>query len=720
MRGETPMAHITKRKQIFLYVAPFPALALFKVWASWGLLLPGAAAMLAYCGFILFLAHRWDRPSYLDWAATAYFALATASLIAWPEAAGPIFADFAVTGIYLCLFCAAFVPPLLGMAPFTHHYARKYTPPAVWNHPIFLRINLLMTYVWAGLFLLCVLLSLYPSVVTRALIPLGMILGVGLPFNLRFPDYYLRRLGLPPLAEQQRALDEGASQRPRSSASLPTGAREAIAGMPAAFNSEAASDLSAVIGFAVSGAESFEAFLHIQDGRCRLEESPSRRPDLLIRTPSHVWLAIARGEMSGREAFMRQDYTAEGDLGLLLRMNQLFGGRSDPGESSSERPETPAAISPQPPAGSGQDRTSGRAKEAVMKVLAINSSPRGDGMSKTEMMLTAMVKGMRDAGAQVEVVNLRQKRVLNCIGCYTCWTKTPGLCVHKDDMSQEIFPRWLEADLAVYATPLYHYTMNAAMKAVIERTLPALQPFFERRDGRTHHPVRHSPPKVVVLSVAGFPEMAVFDQLSRYAKFLFRKSLLAEIYRPAAELLAQGPYEKQRNELLAAVETAGGEIVHSSAVSQETLGRITQPLGDPETFAKVGDLMWKTCIREGITPKEFRERGMVPRPDSVESFMLIMPMGFDPQAAGDLMAVIQFVFSGEVQGTCHFLIADGRMEAKAGPVLKPDLLIESPFEIWMDIMTGKADGQQMFMQQKYTVSGDLSLLLRMRVLFGKK
>jgi predicted lipid carrier protein YhbT len=38
----------------------------------------------------------------------------------------------------------------------------------------------------------------------------------------------------------------------------------------------------------------------------------------------------------------------------------------------------------------------------------------------------------------------------------------------------------------------------------------------------------------------------------------------------------------------------------------------------------------------------------------------------------------------------------------------------------MDIMTRKADGQQMFMEQKYTVSGDLSLLLRMNQLFGKK
>jgi putative sterol carrier protein len=54
-----------------------------------------------------------------------------------------------------------------------------------------------------------------------------------------------------------------------------------------------------------------------------------------------------------------------------------------------------------------------------------------------------------------------------------------------------------------------------------------------------------------------------------------------------------------------------------------------------------------------------------------------------------------------------------------GTAEKPDLTIESPFEVWMDIMTGKADGQQMFMEQQYRVDGDLSLLMRMNQIFGK-
>ena len=45
-----------------------------------------------------------------------------------------------------------------------------------------------------------------------------------------------------------------------------------------------------------------------------------------------------------------------------------------------------------------------------MKILALNSSPRGGGQSKTEMMLNYLVEGMRDAGAAVEIVNLREKK----------------------------------------------------------------------------------------------------------------------------------------------------------------------------------------------------------------------------------------------------------------------------------------------------------------------
>jgi len=348
-----------------------------------------------------------------------------------------------------------------------------------------------------------------------------------------------------------------------------------------------------------------------------------------------------------------------------------------------------------------------------MKILSINSSPRTGGESKTELMLNYLVEGMQEAGAEVEVVNLREKKIKYCIGCFTCWTKTPGNCIHKDDMTKELFPKWLKSDLVVYATPLYHYTVNAEMKAFIERTLPVLEPFFEQRDNRTVHPLRQTPPDAVVLSVAGFLEMSVFDQLSNYVQLLFGRNrrLLAEIYRPAAEMLSR--IEDKKEEVFEATIQAGRELVTSRQVSTETLNQIQQPIIDFQTFAQMGNLFWKTCISEGVSPKEFREKNMIPRPDSIESFMLVFPFGLNSEAVGDRKMSLQFNFSGEVTGSCYFIIEKGNISPKEGSKENPDITVETPFEIWMDIITGKADGQQMFMEQKYTVTGDLSLMIQL-------
>jgi multimeric flavodoxin WrbA/putative sterol carrier protein len=337
-------------------------------------------------------------------------------------------------------------------------------------------------------------------------------------------------------------------------------------------------------------------------------------------------------------------------------------------------------------------------------------------------MLKHLVDGMQEAGAAVETVHLREKTIRNCAGCFTCWTKTPGICLHKDDMTKALFPKWLEADLVVYATPLYHYHMNAAMKTFIERTLPALEPFFREEENRTHHPLRYKHPRVLFLSVAGFPEDEIFDQLSAWVQFVYGRAgaVVAEIYRPAAESMVNPYFRDKVNDIYAATAQAGREIVASMQVRPQTMKRIKQVIAeDKAMFHKIGNLFWKTCIAEGVTPKEFAKKGLIPRPDSIESFMMILAMGFNAEAAGDTSATFQFNFNGETQASCHFDIRDGKLEAKKGAAENASLTINSPFELWMDIMAGKADGQQMFMEQKYTVDGDLNLLLRMNEFFGK-
>jgi multimeric flavodoxin WrbA len=356
-----------------------------------------------------------------------------------------------------------------------------------------------------------------------------------------------------------------------------------------------------------------------------------------------------------------------------------------------------------------------------MKVLALNSSARTGGQSKTELMLGHLVEGMRQAGAEVEVVNLRQKKIKVCVGCFTCMTKTPGQCIQKDDMTKELFPKWLESDVCVYATPLFHHTVNATMKIFIERTFPICEPFLIKQGDRWDHPLRHKPPGAVILSVCGFPAMSAFGGLTHYVNFLFEKEgrIWAEIYRPGAEAMVY--YAEKLDEILEATKQAGGELVESRKVSPETLARIQQPVGDEiMDFTEMANCMWRTCIAEGITPKEFEKKGMIPRPDTLKAFMILLSVGFNPEGAGDARVVLQFDFTGSVEGACHFTIADRTIKAEAGPAEKADLIVKTPFELWMDIQSGKADGGQMLMEGKYKAEGDMDLLLNIEKFFARQ
>jgi putative sterol carrier protein len=100
--------------------------------------------------------------------------------------------------------------------------------------------------------------------------------------------------------------------------------RDIIAGMALVFNPKAAGDLQAVVQFDVRGKEPGRYYLRIAEGKCAALEGAYPDPTLTIHTPSEVWLRISQGELNGALALMTGKYTIKGDLGLLMRFNQLF------------------------------------------------------------------------------------------------------------------------------------------------------------------------------------------------------------------------------------------------------------------------------------------------------------------------------------------------------------------------------------------------------------
>jgi multimeric flavodoxin WrbA/putative sterol carrier protein len=112
--------------------------------------------------------------------------------------------------------------------------------------------------------------------------------------------------------------------QPESPGNEPTTAREILEMMPRALNPEAAAGLTAIYQFEVSGSENFTAHLVIADQKATFMDGPADKPNLIIKTPADVWLAISRGELDGSQAFLSGQFRIKGDLGLLVKLKTLF------------------------------------------------------------------------------------------------------------------------------------------------------------------------------------------------------------------------------------------------------------------------------------------------------------------------------------------------------------------------------------------------------------
>ena len=101
-----------------------------------------------------------------------------------------------------------------------------------------------------------------------------------------------------------------------------------------------------------------------------------------------------------------------------------------------------------------------------MKILVLNGSPTPNG--NTIALANAFKEGAESKGHEVNIVNVAHKKVNGCLACNYCHNASKGMCVQKDDM-QEIYPLIQEADMIVFASPIYYFIMSAQLEAVIHR-----------------------------------------------------------------------------------------------------------------------------------------------------------------------------------------------------------------------------------------------------------
>ena len=100
------------------------------------------------------------------------------------------------------------------------------------------------------------------------------------------------------------------------------------------------------------------------------------------------------------------------------------------------------------------------------KVLILSGSPRKDGNS--DILCNEFMRGAAESGNEVEKIRVAEKKIGFCTGCYAC--RNTGVCAIKDDMD-EVMQKLIDADVIVLASPVYFYSIDAQLKALIDRTV---------------------------------------------------------------------------------------------------------------------------------------------------------------------------------------------------------------------------------------------------------
>lgn len=227
-----------------------------------------------------------------------------------------------------------------------------------------------------------------------------------------------------------------------------------------------------------------------------------------------------------------------------------------------------------------------------MKIIAINGSHSGK-RGYTHFLIEKLFTGAKNAGADCEEVILAQLTINMCKACGVCNTEKHLLkCIFdgKDDVAM-IFDKMREADIIVYATPIYVFNMSGLMKVFLDR-INATGNYNEFRLSNSglffHHISKdiYSKPFVTLICHDNFENetsKSVRTYFETFSRFMDAPQV-GVIVRRSGKVTGYGKNpekEKQYPKILEsykAIEKAGSELANNGKISGKTQRTASQDI----------------------------------------------------------------------------------------------------------------------------------------------
>lgn len=222
-----------------------------------------------------------------------------------------------------------------------------------------------------------------------------------------------------------------------------------------------------------------------------------------------------------------------------------------------------------------------------MKILVLNGSPKKK--SDTMRLTSSFLEGMnKEKKHEIEIINLIEKDIKPCLGCFECWKNNNGKCIQQDDQ-EEIMAKYQEADMIIWSFPLYSYAMPSHVKAVVDRLIPFNKMTMKEVNGHIVHVPRVDlrDKKLLFISGCGFPN---FDGNFDGLKIMIENKFGADaetIFVSEAPMLNEKEAEPLVKPLLAKFVSAGEYYSKNLSLSKEIKKDLETPMLPKETYIKI-------------------------------------------------------------------------------------------------------------------------------------
>lgn len=348
-----------------------------------------------------------------------------------------------------------------------------------------------------------------------------------------------------------------------------------------------------------------------------------------------------------------------------------------------------------------------------MKILVINGSPKGE-KSNSFQVAKAFLKGINEgnAGNEVEICHLSDKKIGHCLGCFGCWKKTPGICVLKDDMAQ-ILKRVIEADLILYSFPLYYFSLPGLLKNYFDRLLPLALPFMEENTsgiGHGAHAARYdlSKQKIVAISTCGFyTAEGNYEAVKDMLNYVYGKGNYFSLFVGQGELFSIPELQERTSAYLTSVQLAGKEYITEGKISKNTLQILDEHLYPKDVYETMADASWGVKKEGGEKVSE------------ALSFTRQMAALYNKESFDGKETLLEINYTD--RGEKYYLkLGKSGCEVLLEAPFPPTTTILTPFDVWKDIASRKIRGDEALMKGLYRVEGDFDLLLHWDDYFGYK